>query len=122
MQRLLNHSRLTESEAIKLGREIKRRVAKRSLEAAKMRLLQQGLEDARKGRVVKATENYTKHIPSEKPLSETNSYFRDPKLRDKMMLVTAASSSAIEGIRVPQKVIAKGLRPGWKPPRQKRRS
>ena len=58
----------------------------------------------------------------EKPLSETNPYWRDPKLRKKMILVAAASSSAIEGIRVPQKVIAKGLRPGWKPPRQKRRS
>lgn len=50
----------------------------------------------------------------EKPLSETNPYWRDPKVRKKMILVTAASSSAIEGIRVPHKVIAKGLRPGWK--------
>jgi hypothetical protein len=76
----------------------------------------------------------------EKPLSETNPYLRDPKLRDKMIVVAVASSaaqaigakrsagpgggpaSAIEGIRVPQKVIAKGLRLGWKPPRQKRRS
>ncbi len=58
----------------------------------------------------------------EKPLSETNPYFRDPKLRDKMILVSAASSAAIEGIRVPQKIIAKGLRPGWKPRRQRRRS
>ncbi len=58
----------------------------------------------------------------EKPLSETNPYFRDPKLRRKMMLVTAASSSAIEGIHVPQKVIAKGLRPGWKPRRPRRSS
>ena len=57
----------------------------------------------------------------EKPLSETNPYMRDPKLRDKMILVAAASSSAIEGIRVPYEVIAKGLRPGWKPPRSKRR-
>lgn len=30
----------------------------------------------------------------EKPLSETNPYFRDPKLRKKMILVTAASSAA----------------------------
>ena len=30
----------------------------------------------------------------EKPLSETNPYFRDPKLRDKMILVSAASSAA----------------------------
>ncbi|MBI3321821.1 MAG: hypothetical protein HYZ91_06105 [Candidatus Omnitrophica bacterium] len=58
----------------------------------------------------------------EKPLSETNPYFRDPKLRDKMIVVAAASSSAIEGIRVPQKIIAKGLRPGWKPRRSSRRS
>ena len=57
----------------------------------------------------------------EKPLSETNPYFRDPKLRDKMILVSAASSAAIEGIRVPRKVLAKALRPGWKPPRPRRR-
>ena len=61
MQRLLNHSRLTESEAIELGREIKRRMAKRSLGAAKMRRLQQGLADARKGRLRKAKEDYTKY-------------------------------------------------------------
>jgi len=58
----------------------------------------------------------------EKPLSETNPYFRDPKVRDKMILVSAASSAAIEGIRAPYKVIAKGLRPDWKPPRTRRRS
>ena len=58
----------------------------------------------------------------EKPLSETNPYLRDPKLRKNLIVVAAATSSAIEGIRVPQKVIAKGLRPGWKPPRSKRRS
>ena len=57
----------------------------------------------------------------EQPLSETNPYMKDPKLRKKMILVSAASSSAIEWIRVPSEVIAKGLRPGWKPPRQKRR-
>ena len=75
----------------------------------------------------------------EKPLSETNPHMKDPKLRDKMIVVAAASSvaqavgakrsagpgggpaSAIEGIRVPYKVIAQGLRPGWKPPRSKRR-
>ena len=58
----------------------------------------------------------------EKPLSETNPYMRDPKLRDKMIVVSAASSSAIEGIRVPQKVIAVALRPGWKPRRTSQRS
>ncbi len=58
----------------------------------------------------------------EKPLSETNPYLRDPKLRDKMIVVAAATSAAIEGIRVPQKAIAKALRPGWKPPRTRRRS
>ncbi len=57
----------------------------------------------------------------EESLSETNPYMRDPKLRDKMILVTAASSSAIEGIRVSLKVLAKGLRPGWKPRRSSRR-
>ena len=61
MQRLLTHSRLTEAEAIKLGREIKRRMAKRSLGTAKMRLLKQGLADARKGRLLKAKEDYRKH-------------------------------------------------------------
>jgi len=34
-----------------------------------------------------------------------------------MIVVAAATSSAIEEIRVPQKVIAKALRPGWKPRR-----
>ena len=58
----------------------------------------------------------------EKPLSETNPYFRDPKLRDKMIVVAAQTSSAIEGIRVPQKTIAKALRPGWKPRRASHRS
>ena len=57
----------------------------------------------------------------ERPLSETNPYMRDPKLRDKMIVVAAASSAAIEGIRVPQKIIAKGLRLGWKPRRTRRR-
>jgi hypothetical protein len=57
----------------------------------------------------------------EKPLSETNPYFRDRKLRDKMILVSAAAAAAIEGIHVPYKVIAKGLRPGWKPTRRKAR-
>ena len=75
----------------------------------------------------------------EKPLSETNPYMRDPKLRDKMILMSAASSvaqaigtkrgaspgrgpaSAIEEIHVPRKVLARALRPGWKSPRSKRR-
>ena len=90
INKLLSRSRLTEADAIKFGREIKRRMAKRSLRAAKTRLLQQGLKDARKGRVVKAKKNYTKHMPSEKPLSETNPYFRDPRLRRKLILVAAA--------------------------------
>ena len=108
--------------------------------SAKAQLLKQGLADARKGRVRKAKEDYTKHVPRDKPLSETNPYLRDPKLRKKMILVAAASSvaqaigakrsagpgegpaSAIEGIRVPQKIIAKGLRPGWKPRRPTHRS
>ena len=89
--------------------------------SAKAQLLKQGLADARKGRVRQAKEDYTKHVPNDKPLSETNPFWWDPKLRKKMILVTAASSSAIEGIRVSQKVLAKGLRSGWKPPRQKRR-
>ena len=127
INKLLSRSRLPEADTIRFGRQIKRRMAKRSLGAAKMRLLKQGLADARRGRLVQAKENYTKHLPDqlkrdEKPLSETNPYFRDPKLRRKMILVAAASSSAIEGIRVPQKVIAKGLRPGWKPRRTRRRS
>ena len=59
----------------------------------------------------------------EKPLSETNPYLRDPKLRKKMIVVAAATSAAIEGIRVPQKkLIAKALRPGWKPRRTIHRS
>ena len=51
----------------------------------------------------------------EQPLSETNPYLRDPKLRKKTISVAAVASAAIEGIRVPQKVLAKGLRPCWKP-------
>ena len=88
---------------------------------------------------MQAKENYTKYVPNDKPLSETNPYFRDPKLRKKTIVVAAASSvaqaigakrsagpgggpaSAIEGIRVPRKVLAKALRPGWKPPRPRRR-
>ena len=61
MQRLLNHSRLTESEAIELGREIKRRMARRHLGTAKTRLLKQGLADARKSRLRKVKEDYTKY-------------------------------------------------------------
>ena len=53
----------------------------------------------------------------EKPLSETNPYMKDPKLRKKMIVVAAATSAAIEGIRVPHKLIAEALRPGWKPRR-----
>ena len=52
----------------------------------KAQLLKQGLADARKKRVRKAKEDYTKHVPREKPLSETNPYMRDPKLRKKMIL------------------------------------
>ena len=89
--------------------------------SAKPQLLKQGLADARKRRVRQAKEDDTKYVPRDKPLSETNLYMKDPKLRDKMILVSAASSSAIEGIRVPRKVLAKALRPGWKPPRPRRR-
>ena len=122
INKLLSRSELTEADAIKFGREIKRRMVKRYLGTEKKRLLKQGLVDARKGRIVQAKENYTKYVPNDKPLSETNPYMGDPKLRDKMILVSAASSAAIEGIRVSYKVIAKGLRPGWKPRRPKRRS
>ncbi len=43
---------------------------------------------------------------NEKPLSETNPYFQDPKERDRRILIAASSSSAIEGIHVPLKVFA----------------
>ncbi len=66
MQRLLRRSRLTESEAIDLGREIKRRMAKRYLGTAKMRLLKQGLADAQKGGGGKAKENYAKYLPDQR--------------------------------------------------------
>jgi len=134
INKLLSRSRLTEADTIRFGRQIKRRVAKKitallkvSKKSTKSRLLKQGLADARKGRLVKAKENYTKYLSDqlkrdEKPLSETNPYWRDPKLRKKMILISAASSAAIEGIRVPLKVLAKGLRPGWKPRRMRRRS
>lgn len=61
MQRLLNRSQLTEADTITFGREIKRRMARRYLGAAKMRLLKQGLADARRGRLLKAKEDYTKY-------------------------------------------------------------
>ena len=51
----------------------------------------------------------------EKPLSETNPYLQDPKERDRLIVISASTSSEIEGIHVPLKVIAKALRPGWKP-------
>lgn len=66
----------------------------------------------------------------EKPLSDrpgfagqarTNPYLRDPKLRDKMIVVAAQTSAAIEEIRAPQKVIAKAFRTGWKPRRPSHR-
>ena len=58
----------------------------------------------------------------EKPLSETNPYLQDPKLRKEMIVVAAATSAAIEGIRVPHKLIAEALRPGWKPHRSSYRA
>ena len=61
IHRLLSRSTLTEADTIRFGRQIKRRMAKRSLGAAKMRRLQQGLADARKGRLRKAKEDYTKY-------------------------------------------------------------
>ena len=61
----------------------------------KTQLLKQGLADARKGRVRQAKEDYTKYVPREKPLSETNLYMRDPKLRDKMIMVAAASQAPL---------------------------
>ena len=56
----------------------------------KTQLLKQGLADARKGRVRQAKEDYMKYVPNDKPLSETNPYMKDPKLRDKMIVVAAA--------------------------------
>ena len=53
----------------------------------------------------------------EKPSRETNLYLRDPELRKKLIVVAAATSSAVEGIRVPQNVIAEAPRPGRKPRR-----
>ena len=48
-----------------------------------MRLLKQGLADARKGRARKVKEDYTKYVSNDKPLNETNLYLRDPRLRKK---------------------------------------
>ena len=39
-------------------------------------------------------------------LSTANRYLRDPAVRDRTVLKSVASSSAIEGIRAPFKVIA----------------
>ncbi len=35
-----------------------------------------------------------------KPLLETNPYLQDPERREKALLISAASSSAVEGIKV----------------------
>ena len=58
---------------------------------------------------------YNLSMMSEKPLSETNPYLQDPKEREKLIVIAASTSSAIEGIHVPLKIIAKALRPDWKP-------
>ena len=67
MQKLLNRSRLTEADTIRFGCQIKRRVAKKHLRAGttastrKVQLLEEGLADARKGRLVQAKEDYTRY-------------------------------------------------------------
>ena len=68
--------------------------------SAKAQLLKQGLTDAQKRHGMKTKEDYAKYVPNDKPLSETNQYLRNPKLRKKMIVVAAATSSTIEWIRV----------------------
>ena len=41
-----------------------------------------------------------------KPITNTNRFLKDPALREKMVLKSVASSSAIEGIRAPFKAAA----------------
>jgi hypothetical protein len=41
-----------------------------------------------------------------KPITTTNRFLKDPLLREKMVLKSVASSSAIEGIRAPFKKAA----------------
>ena len=64
-----------------------------------------------------------------KSLLETNAYLRDPKKREAFLLISAWSSVAIEGVRIPKSVrakIAKLLRslsqsrPTTKPARSRR--
>lgn len=43
------------------------------------------------------------HLSMSKKLSTTNPYLRDPVVRNRMVLKSVASSSAIEGIRAPFK-------------------
>lgn len=68
INRLLSSSRLTEADTMHLGRQIKRRVAKKidaslkiSKQSTKSQLLKQGLAEARRGRLRKAKEDDTKY-------------------------------------------------------------
>ena len=53
-----------------------------------------------------------------KPITTTNRFLKDPALREKMVLKSVASSSAIEGIRAPFKAAAASSGPAH--PRKKR--
>lgn len=47
-------------------------------------------------------------MPMGKALANTNRYLKDPALRERMVLKSVASSSAIEGIRAPFNTTERG--------------
>ena len=54
-------------------------------------------------------------MSKKKTLAESNPYLRDPELRKRLMFISAASSSAIEGIHAPFKKMARELGIEWPP-------
>jgi hypothetical protein len=42
-------------------------------------------------------------VKSSKPLSKSNPYLRNAAVRDRLLLISVATSSAVEGIRAPFK-------------------
>jgi len=52
-------------------------------------------------------------VPKKKTLAESNPYLRDPEERKRLLFISAATSSAVEGIRAPFKVMARELGIDW---------
>jgi hypothetical protein len=56
-------------------------------------------------------------MSNKKTLAESNPYLRDPEMRKRSLFISAASSSAVEGIHAPFKKMARELRIDWPPKR-----